>query len=96
MHSRGMDTTARYGGDEFAVILPEAGDEAATAVGRRICERLATDGELPQVTVSVGAAVFPRDGESIDALFETADRALYGMKRRPDGMRALARIAACL
>jgi diguanylate cyclase (GGDEF)-like protein len=96
MHSRGMDTTARYGGDEFAVILPEAGDEAATAVGRRICERLATDGELPQVTVSVGAAVFPRDGESIDALFEAADRALYGMKRRPHGMRALARIAACL
>jgi diguanylate cyclase (GGDEF)-like protein len=96
MHSRVMDTTARYGGDEFAVILPEAGDEAATAVGRRICERLATDGELPQVTVSVGAAVFPRDGESIDALFEAADRALYGMKRRPEGMRALARIAACL
>jgi diguanylate cyclase (GGDEF)-like protein len=94
--SRALDTAARYGGDEFAVVLPEAGDEAATSVSRRICERLANDGEFPRVTVSVGAAVFPRDGEAIDGLFAAADRALYGMKRRPDGIRALARIAACL
>ena len=96
VHSRAMDTAARYGGDEFAVVLPEAGDEAATSVGRRICERLAKDGEFPQVTVSVGAAVFPRDGETIDALFNAADRALYGMKGRTDSIHSLARIAACL
>jgi len=96
IHSRSMDTAARYGGDEFAVVLPEAGQEAAASVSRRICERLATDGELPRVTVSVGAAVYPRDGETIETLFNTADKALYGMKRRPDGIRALARIAACL
>jgi len=96
IHSRSMDTAARYGGDEFAVILPEAGEEAAASVSKRICERLAKDGEFPPVTVSVGAAVFPRDGETIDGLFGTADRALYGMKRRPDGIRTLARIAACL
>jgi diguanylate cyclase (GGDEF)-like protein len=96
VHSRAMDTAARYGGDEFAVVLPEAGSEAATSVSRRICERLAKDGEVPHVTVSVGAAVFPRDGETIDALFNTADRALYGMKGRSDGIHTLARIAACL
>jgi diguanylate cyclase (GGDEF)-like protein len=96
IQSRAMDTAARYGGDEFAVVLPEAGEEAAVSVSRRICERLENDGEFPRVTVSVGAAVFPRDGETIDALFSVADRALYGMKRRPDGIRALARIAACL
>ena len=96
IHSRAMDTAARYGGDEFALVLPEAGAEAATSVGRRVCERLARDGEIPQVTVSVGAAVFPQDGETIDELFAAADRALYGMKRRPDGIRTLARIAACL
>jgi diguanylate cyclase (GGDEF)-like protein len=96
IHSRSMDTAARYGGDEFAVVLPEAGQEAAASVSRRICERLATDGELPHVTVSVGAAVYPRDGETIESLFNTADKALYSMKRRPDGIRALARIAACL
>jgi diguanylate cyclase (GGDEF)-like protein len=96
IHSRAMDTTARYGGDEFAVVLAEAGEDAAAAVSRRICERLENDGEFPQVTVSVGAAVFPRDAETIDGLFDVADRALYGMKRRPDGLRTLARIAACL
>jgi diguanylate cyclase (GGDEF)-like protein len=96
VHSRAMDTAARYGGDEFAVVLPEASSEAATAVSRRICERLAKDGEVPNVTVSVGAAVFPQDGETIDALFNAADRALYGMKGRSDGIQTLARIAACL
>jgi diguanylate cyclase (GGDEF)-like protein len=96
VHSRAMDTAARYGGDEFAVVLPEASSEAATAVSRRICERLAKDGEVPNVTVSVGAAVFPQDGETIDALFNAADRALYGMKGRSDGIHSLARIAACL
>jgi diguanylate cyclase (GGDEF)-like protein len=91
-----MDTAARYGGDEFAVVLTEAGEEAATSVSRRICERLATDGEVPRATVSVGAAVFPRDGETIDALFNAADRQLYGMKGRSDSIHTLARIAACL
>ncbi len=95
-HSRAMDTAARYGGDEFAVVLPEAGADAATSVSRRICERLAKDGEVPQVTVSVGAAVFPQDGETIDALFNAADRKLYGMKGHSDGIQTLARIAACL
>jgi len=96
LHSRATDTAARYGGDEFAIVLPEADKEAAEAVGRRICERLSQDGEFPQITVSVGAAVFPKDGETIDGLLNAADKALYGMKRRPDGIRALARIAACL
>lgn len=94
---RTMDTAARYGGDEFAVVLPEADLTAAAAVGRRICDRLAQDGELPRVTCSVGAAVFPRDGESIEQLFSVADAALYRMKGHGDGaVSSLARIAACL
>ncbi len=96
VHSRSMDTAARYGGDEFVVVLPEASSEAAASVSRRICERLAKDGEFPQVTVSVGAAVFPRDGETIDALFNVADRALYVMKGHSESIHTLARIAACL
>jgi diguanylate cyclase (GGDEF)-like protein len=96
VHSRAMDTAARYGGDEFAVVLPEAGTDAARLVSRRICDRLQKDGEFPQVSVSVGAAVFPQDGETLDALFNTADRALYAMKGRSSGIQTLARIAACL
>jgi diguanylate cyclase (GGDEF)-like protein len=91
-----MDTAARYGGDEFVVVLVEAGAEAAAAVGRRVCERLVNDGEFPQITVSAGAAVFPQDGKTIEALFNAADRALYNMKGRKDGIHTLARIAACL
>ncbi len=96
VHSRAIDTAARYGGDEFAVVLPESSSEAAAIVSRRICERLAKDGEVPKVTVSVGAAVFPQDGETIDGLFNVADRALYVMKGHSDSIHSLARIAACL
>jgi diguanylate cyclase (GGDEF)-like protein len=95
-NSRAMDTASRYGGDEFAVVLPEAGAEAARSVGQRICERLASDNEQPRLTVSVGAAVYPQDGQTMEDLLRAADRALYGMKRRDSGVMTLARIAACM
>ena len=95
LHSRAIDTAARYGGDEFALVLPEAGAQAALRVGERIRERLSADGENPPVTVSVGAAVFPQDGRTVEELFDAADRSLYGMKRGSRIM-GLSRIAACL
>jgi diguanylate cyclase (GGDEF)-like protein/PAS domain S-box-containing protein len=79
--SRSIDTAARYGGDEFAIILPESGPKEADAVGRRICERLSSDHEQPSLSVSVGIAVYPEDGTTIEALFQAADRALYKMKQ---------------
>jgi diguanylate cyclase (GGDEF)-like protein len=78
--SRATDTAARYGGDEFALVLPEAGATAAEQVTRRICNRLAGDTELPALSVSVGAAVFPEHGNTIEALLREADAALYRMK----------------
>jgi diguanylate cyclase (GGDEF)-like protein/PAS domain S-box-containing protein len=77
---RSIDTPARYGGDEFAIILPETGAKEADAVGRRICERLANDPEEPRLSVSVGIAVYPEDGTSIESLLQAADSALYKMK----------------
>jgi diguanylate cyclase (GGDEF)-like protein/PAS domain S-box-containing protein len=77
---RSIDTAARYGGDEFAVVLPETSAEDADAVGRRICEQLSDDRETPLLSVSVGAAVYPEDGTSIEALLSVADRALCSMK----------------
>ena len=79
---RSIDTAARYGGDEFAIVLPESGPVEASAVGRRICERLSSDCEEPQLSVSVGIAVYPNDGATIDVLFQAADRALYEMKQQ--------------
>ncbi len=95
LHCRAIDTAARYGGDEFALVLPEAGAPAAKRVGERIRERLSADGEDPAVTVSVGTAVFPQDGRTVEQLLEAADRSLYGMKRGSRIM-GLSRIAACL
>lgn len=81
-HCRSTDTAARYGGDEFAVILPEAGARAAEQVTERICRELAVERERPELSVSVGAAVFPEHGKTVDALLRAADAALYRMKFR--------------
>ena len=77
---RTVDTPARFGGDEFAVLLPETGEAAAIQVARRFSERLASDPEPPAVSASVGVALYPRDGQTAEALLGFADRALYEMK----------------
>jgi diguanylate cyclase (GGDEF)-like protein/PAS domain S-box-containing protein len=77
---RSIDTAARHGGDEFALVLPETGWAAATLVSRRICDLLANDAEDPVLTVSVGLASFPKDAGTIGTLLYAADKALYAMK----------------
>jgi diguanylate cyclase (GGDEF)-like protein len=96
MHCRSTDTGARYGGDEFALVLPEAGAESAECVSQRVREKLAADLEIPQLTVSAGVAVYPTDGDSLEKLLGAADRALYKMKGHTDGMQSFMRIAVCL
>jgi len=80
--STALDTAARYGRDEFAVVLPETGAEAVSQVAHRICDSIAHDGMGPVLSVSIGVAVYPHDGESIEALLRKADVAMYSMKAR--------------
>jgi diguanylate cyclase (GGDEF)-like protein/PAS domain S-box-containing protein len=87
--SRSIDTAARHGGDEFALVLPETGLGAATLVARRICELLEQDSEKPVLSVSAGVASFPKDAETIGTLLYAADKVLYEMKsKQPRAARA--------
>ncbi|MGB7845502.1 MAG: GGDEF domain-containing protein [Candidatus Acidiferrum sp.] len=95
-HSRAIDTPARYGGDEFALVLPEAPKETAFRVATRVRERLSSEVEEPKLSVSAGIAAYPEDGDSAEKLLGAADRALYRMKHRGNTMNSITRLAACL
>jgi diguanylate cyclase (GGDEF)-like protein len=84
---RKVDLVARYGGEEFAVVLARADREAALAAAEKLREAVEA-AEIPhgaaeagRVTISVGVAVFPADGEDLGALIDAADSALYAAKR---------------
>ena len=92
LHCRELDTPARYGGDEFALVLPETSFEQACQVAHRIAERLASDPEDPKISASMGVAEYPHDGCSIEQVLRAADEALYGQKRHVE--RAMVRSLA--
>ena len=85
---RGEDVVARYGGDEFIVLLPGTPRAAATVVAQRITEGIArhrflAGRQLLQIPgVSLGIATFPEDGGTADDLLAVADVTLYKQKRR--------------
>jgi diguanylate cyclase (GGDEF)-like protein len=87
---RSSDTVARLGGDEFAVLLTgvhaaqardEVGAKLLAALGRSFC----VGGIELEVGGSLGIAVFPGDGENVQALLRSADAAMYEAKRRRSG-----------
>jgi diguanylate cyclase (GGDEF)-like protein len=79
---RAVDTPARFGGDEFVVILPQANTEGAVLVAERLRKRIEqTDvPKFGRVTASFGVATFPNHASSRDSLVVAADRALYNSK----------------
>lgn len=80
-HSRNMDICGRYGGEEFAVILPQASAAYAAKVAQRIRSKIKTLDTGISVTVSIGVACFPIDSENAEALIRAADDALYQAKQ---------------
>ena len=85
---REIDTVARYGGDEFVIILPETTEQGATYVAQRLRRAVeqarfaaGTPGALQHLTVSIGLAVYERDGRFKRELIEYSDAALYAAKK---------------
>jgi diguanylate cyclase (GGDEF)-like protein len=84
--ARETDIVARFGGDEFAIILPDTGSEGAAAVGDRVRERLSvhpflqSSGLKLKLTASVGVATLPDVAASAEELVRAADMAMYQVK----------------
>ena len=85
---RDIDVAARFGGEEFAIILPETRRTSAFVVAERMrseiqryFKRKSSDGHDLRVTISGGIAAYPEDADTTDGLLARADEALYSAKR---------------
>jgi diguanylate cyclase (GGDEF)-like protein len=84
---RGCDSAARYGGDEFTVLLPNTSLETAEMVANRLKETMVAsgfnyNGNVITTSISVGIASFPQHGDTEEALLRHADEAMYANKRK--------------
>lgn len=83
---RATDIVCRYGGEEMSIILPNTSKDEAFSTAQKICERVAskkfklTGDKETHVTISLGVATFPFDGDTASAIIESADKRLYTAK----------------
>jgi diguanylate cyclase (GGDEF)-like protein len=87
---RGTDFLARWGGDEFVALLPEAGDSDAATAARKLiaafkAERLKVGTAVLQMSASVGIALLPGDSSNVEELLRFADQAMYEAKQAGGG-----------
>jgi diguanylate cyclase (GGDEF)-like protein len=83
---RQEDTVARFGGDEFVIVLPElshADDVAllASKVIQAVSQPYSIQGRSVNMTTSIGISIYPTHGEDVETLMKSADLALYEVKR---------------
>jgi diguanylate cyclase (GGDEF)-like protein len=83
---RRIDTAARYGGDEFVVLLPETDPTGAFVLAEKIrlgvrAMPIELPGRGPRPSLSVGVVTYPNDGRTVDELMINADGAMYASKR---------------
>ncbi len=97
VHARETDVVARYGGEEFAIIFPETPARFARDAANRLRERVERRafsppqvGRVLHITVSVGIAIYPRDGTTPTDLISRADAALYFAKKNGKNQVAVA------
>lgn len=84
---REVDTVARFGGEEFIVLLPDTDKDGALVVGEKLrrrveIERFEEDRQILVLTISVGISTFPMDAREMDDLIDHADLGLYEAKDR--------------
>ena len=80
-HCRATELAARFGGDEFAILLLDADAEQAQKVADRIRDGLRLHPESPRLSVSIGLSAYPQDGPTAASLLEAADKRLYQDKK---------------